>query len=191
LKGFGIYVKNDLLEPKHVKAMGEAVWLYMWLLDKITSVNENGQGRVLGNKPVLYEEVAIDLGIHRNTYTKYIKILKSYNYIQTLRTPRGICISVNKAKKSFNKGFTRPSDSHDRVIHTKRGSDSHDQGSDSQNPNIQYKTIARTKQRQLQVPSKIDEELAAKEQAAKNRKAGYETFSDIGNILKNKKRGNK
>lgn len=140
MKGFGIYVKNDLLEPKHVKQMKESVWLYMWFLDKMTSVNENGEGKILGGKPITYEDVDPDLGIHRNTFTKYLSRLREYGYIKTLRTPRGHVVVVNKAAKAF-KGSTRSSDSQTRVIHTKQVSDSHDQGHDSHEPVNAIKTI--------------------------------------------------
>lgn len=138
MKGFGIYVKNDLLEPKHVKQMGEAVWLYMWLLDKMTSVNENGEGKVLGNKPIVYEEIVKDLGFSKNTYTRHIDRLRNHDYISTLRTPRGIVFIVKKAKK----GITRKSDSPSVVIPNKRGSDSPQMrnAEDSPNSGIQYKT---------------------------------------------------
>lgn len=145
MKGFGIYVKNDLLEPKHYQNMGEAIWLYLWLLDKMTSVNENGVGKVLGNQPVTHELIAADLGIHRNTYGKYVKRLREAGYIQTLRTPYGMIITVTKATKIFKKRSTQPSaskelkqkhtnvgnsksDAHDTVpkMHTKRGSDAHE-----------------------------------------------------------------
>lgn len=132
MKGFYISVKNDLLEPKHYKSMREAIWLYLWLLDRMTSVNENGTGKVIGGQPVTNEMITADLGVHRNTYHKYIKVLREAGYIQTLRTPHGLVITVNKAKKIFQKSSTRTSDSQTRVIHTKRASDAHDQGSAAQ-----------------------------------------------------------
>lgn len=125
--------------------MGEAVWLYLWLLDKMTSVNENGVGKVLGNQPVTNELIAADLGIHRNTYGKYVKRLREAGYIQTIRSPYGLIITVNKAEKIFTKRSTRTSaskklssdahddvqlkrDAHERVpkMHTIRASDAHD-----------------------------------------------------------------
>jgi DNA-binding MarR family transcriptional regulator len=99
MKGFGIYVKNDLLEPKHYKNMGEAIWLYMWLLDKVTSINENGEGKVLGNKPIKYEDVNVDIGISRPTYARWVDKLRAAGYINTLRTPAGLVVIVHKAKK--------------------------------------------------------------------------------------------
>lgn len=103
MKGFGIWVKNDLLEPKHVVGMGEAVWLYLWLLDKMTSVNENGIGKVLGNQPVTFELVQSELGLTVRTYRRWVDKLRDAGYIQTLRTPRGLIITVTKAQKVYGK----------------------------------------------------------------------------------------
>lgn len=99
MKGFGIGIRNDLLEPKHVEKMGQAVWLYMWLVDKMTSVTEEGVGLVLGGKPIKYDEVAAELGMSSDTYTRWIEKLSEYPYIQTLRTPHGIVFKVLKAKQ--------------------------------------------------------------------------------------------
>jgi hypothetical protein len=100
MKGYGIYVKNDLLEPKHYKAMGGAVWLYLWLLDHVTSVNEQREGRVLGGKPIKLKE--IDLGFSPNSYTRYINRLEEAGYIKTLRTPYGHIFTLYKTVKIFS-----------------------------------------------------------------------------------------
>lgn len=101
MKGFGIEVKNTLLEGKHFRAMSGAIWLYIWLLDHITSVTEDGVGVVLGGKPITYDEIEADLGISRDSYTRMIKRLEAYPYIQTRRTPYGISYNVVKAHKRF------------------------------------------------------------------------------------------
>ncbi len=103
MKGFGIYVKNDLLEPKHIKNMGEAIWLYLWLLDKMTSVNENGVGRILGGTPITHDLVAIELGIPERTYTRWVAKLRKTGYITTIRTPYGLSFMLTKASKKFKK----------------------------------------------------------------------------------------
>lgn len=103
MKGFFIEITNRLLEGKHRKAMGESVWLFMWLLDRMTSINESGVGKVLGGKPIKYEDVNDDLDLPERTYRRWVSILKNTGYINTLRTPYGIVISVNKAKKRFGK----------------------------------------------------------------------------------------
>lgn len=103
MKGFYISIKNDLLEPKHITNMGESVWLYMWLLDKMTSVNENGVGKVNAGRPVTHAIVAVDLGIDERRYQRWIKKLRDSGYIKTLRTPYGLVITVCKAQKIYGK----------------------------------------------------------------------------------------
>lgn len=114
MKGFGIYVKNDLLEAKHIESMGTAVWLYMWFLDKMTSIGEDGIGKVLGGKPVIFEEVQQALGITERTYRRWIATLKKSGYINITRTPRGLSVSVNKAAKIFGKRSDAPKTAHQR-----------------------------------------------------------------------------
>lgn len=112
MKGYGIYVKNDLLDKKHLKAFGtSSLWLYLWLLDKMTSIGEDGIGKVLGGRPIKYSEVEAELGISERSYKRYIKILRDDGYIVTLRTMRGLIISVNKASKIF-KNSDRPKVAH-------------------------------------------------------------------------------
>lgn len=103
MKGFGIYVKNDLLDPKHVLAMGKSVWLYLWLIDHMTSIGEDGVGKVLGGRPVKYEEIVAELGITSGVYTEWIQKLEDYPYVKTTRTPYGIVFKVFKAEKRFGK----------------------------------------------------------------------------------------
>jgi len=105
MKGFYIEVSNNLLNPQHCKRMGDSVWLFMWFLDKMTSVNDQ-KGKVLGGKPIKFSDIKKDLGISRSTYNRWMKILKDGGYVQTLRTPYGSCIVVLKAKKRFNKDVT-------------------------------------------------------------------------------------
>jgi hypothetical protein len=103
MKGFFIEITNNLLEPKHRKAMKESVWLFMWLLDKMTSITEEGIGKVLGGKPIKFEEVKKDLGISIRTYRRWTNQLKKAGYVNLLRTPYGCVITVNKAKKRFGR----------------------------------------------------------------------------------------
>lgn len=103
MKGFGIEIKNNLLDPKHVERMGHSVWLYMWFIDKMTSVNEEGIGKVLGGKPIKNIDVMKELGISDKTYRRWTKTLSQWGYINYKRTPYGIVFSVNKAFKRFGR----------------------------------------------------------------------------------------
>lgn len=101
MKGFYIEVTNNLLEPKHRKAMGTAVWEFMWCLDKITKIDEIGIGWVLGGKPINLKSIAEDIGITEPKISKNLNKLKNAGYIGIKRTPYGMIISINKAKKRF------------------------------------------------------------------------------------------
>lgn len=107
MKGYGIEIKNNLLEKKHHQSMGVAVWLYMWLIDHMTSINEDGLGKVLGGKPIKYEDVTKDLELNQKTYSRHVVMLRNGGYINTLRTPYGIVFTVNKAFKRFGKKTER------------------------------------------------------------------------------------
>jgi hypothetical protein len=103
MKGFDIEIKNNLLERKHFVAMGMSVWLYMWLIDRMTSIGEDEIGLVLGGKPIKYDEIKKEFGISQSTYTRWIDQLEKYPYIKAIRTPYGISYRVFKAHKRFKK----------------------------------------------------------------------------------------
>jgi hypothetical protein len=111
MKGFYIEITNNLLDPKHRKAMGEAVWLFMFFLDKMTSIDDKGVGKILGGKPIKFQHISEELGISERTYSRWISCLKKYGYIGVRRTPYGLVITLNKAKKRYAKsGGYKPSD---------------------------------------------------------------------------------
>lgn len=103
MKGYYIEITNNLLDGKHRSAMRESVWLFMWFLDKMTSISEEGIGKVLGGKPIRFEEVQSELGISRRTYVDWIGVLRKGGYINVVRTPYGLSVSINKAKKKFGR----------------------------------------------------------------------------------------
>lgn len=99
--GFYIQVKNGLLDDDHELRMGPAVWQYMWILDRITKIDEEGIGWVLGGKPVTLDEIAKNRS--RDTVSRNLQRLKKEGYIDMTRTPYGLVISVMKAKKEFRR----------------------------------------------------------------------------------------
>jgi len=101
MKGYYIEITNNLLDPKHIDKMKSSVWLFMWLLDKMTSISEEGIGTVLGGKSIKYEDILQDLGISKRTYHYWVKTLVNNGYIYTKRTGEGLRFFVAKAKKKF------------------------------------------------------------------------------------------
>lgn len=102
-QGFYIQVHNKLLETKHYLAMRESVWLFMWCLDRITIIDEKGIGWVLGKKPIKFEDVKENIEVSKRNYNRWIVRLRKGSYILTIRTPYGLIIGINKAKKTFKK----------------------------------------------------------------------------------------
>ncbi len=100
---FYIQISNGLLQGAHRKQMGEAVWEFMWCIDKITKVDEDGCGWVLGGKPIKLKSLTDEMGVHATTVSRNLNKLQKFGYLGLVRTPYGIKIKINKAKKIFKK----------------------------------------------------------------------------------------
>lgn len=75
--------------------MGEAIWLYLWLLDKQT---EPGGG-ILHGKIIPTRQIAADLEVAERTVKRWLKILLTSGYITDAPTLRGHVLAVTKPKK--------------------------------------------------------------------------------------------
>lgn len=113
-----ITISNGLLDGDHQSRMGTAVWQYMWCIDKVTMIDEEGWGHVLGGKPVNLA----DFGDHvtEDTVSRNLHRLQDEGYIRIIHTPYGIKIMVARAKKRFGKnverGSTKMSDPHRKNV---------------------------------------------------------------------------
>lgn len=119
MNGFYITISNGLLESGHRKRIGPAVWEFLWCIDKITRIDENGIGYVLGGKPVKLEEIAQE-GVCRDTVSRNLNRLEKEGYISMVHTPYGIKIMVQKAKKRFGKNVEPKADRLDKNVEPKR-----------------------------------------------------------------------
>jgi len=108
---FYINISNGLIIDGHRWRMGSSVWEFMWLIDHITSIDEDGWGKVLGGRPITFDEIAESFGreykgaeVHPvKTIGRNIKRLTEQGYIRSKRTPAGLIFEVKKAKKPFKK----------------------------------------------------------------------------------------
>ncbi len=91
-----IPVWNGILE--HRPRIGEALWEFLWCLDRVT-VERDGIGLVFGGAPVKLERIITDLGGDKETARRHIKKLESGKYIRTRRTPYGQVIEVLNSRK--------------------------------------------------------------------------------------------
>jgi hypothetical protein len=104
--GFVIPVWNGLLE--HCSKMGEAVWYFLWCLDRTTKeetseIGSDAVGRVLGTMPCSDSDVAIALGVSKWTVRRWRLQLTEQGYITVTRTPIGYSIQVKNSKKFSKK----------------------------------------------------------------------------------------
>lgn len=100
---FYITISNGLLKDGHRKRMGSSVWEFMWLMDKVTKIDNSGMGWVLGGKPIRLKEIAEELGVSEDTTSENLTRLEKEGYIKKIIAPYGISIRVIKAKKRFGK----------------------------------------------------------------------------------------
>ena len=93
-----IYVWNGVLEPRHLKNLGPAFPLFVWLIDRTTKEHE-GVGVVLSGRQVTAEEIAKSMGVDERTIRRWMERLVLYGYIERTLTPHGYTIRVMKSCK--------------------------------------------------------------------------------------------
>jgi len=104
------YVWSGLLDPKHKKKIGSAIWEFLWCINRITKEIKNNDGTwglVLGGKPIKAKEIEDDLGSHPQSIKESLRKLEASGYIKTIRTPHGQVIHVNKSKRCSQKATSQ------------------------------------------------------------------------------------
>jgi len=102
-QSFPLRIWSGLFSKKHWEKMGNAIWLYGMLIDKVTK-EENGKGYVLGGKPISFNEWEKLIPISPRQYNRYMKLLVDEKYIETVSTGNGLRITILKSKKFHKKG---------------------------------------------------------------------------------------
>ena len=97
-RSYPIPLWSGLIRAKHRKAIGTAVWTFLWCLDRVTA-DVDGWGIILGGKPVKDIEIGSQLGIHLNTVSADREKLLEGHYISAKRTPYGFVYRVRNSRK--------------------------------------------------------------------------------------------
>lgn len=99
-ENFWIGAKGGLLDRKHLDAMGEAVWLFLYLLMRQTQVSEVGEGVVLYGNPLTRSFIAKDAGGWPDRRIKdWTARLIKRGYIRAIRSGNdGMIFFIRKAK---------------------------------------------------------------------------------------------
>ena len=84
---------------EHAPIMGDAVWLFMWLIARTT---KDGKGKVLGGVPIRDERAARELRHPVKTIRRWRRTLVEGNYVTTVRTPYGFTYAVLKNRRWKN-----------------------------------------------------------------------------------------
>lgn len=103
-KSYPFPTYSGLLEPKHYKRIGSAIWLFLWFISSTTKEVERegvAWGVVLGNKPLKLSELADQFDVNQKTIQRWIEVLEQHGYIRVTRAPYGLIFTVNNSKK-FN-----------------------------------------------------------------------------------------
>lgn len=93
---------SGLLEPKHYKQIGSALWLFLWCISSTTAeVEKEGVtwGIVLGKKPIKINELEHIFGVSDKTIRSWVKTLEKHHYIRVTRAPYGLIFNVKNSKK--------------------------------------------------------------------------------------------
>lgn len=92
-----IPISTGLIE--HCPRMREAVWLFIYIVDKQTKGVKDGRGQVLGGCPIRDRDIAEALHVSKKTVSRWRETLLAEDYITARRTPYGSVYSVSKPKK--------------------------------------------------------------------------------------------
>ena len=97
-------VSAGLLDPRHVRTIGRAVWVYLWFLNRVTRDEQRGAdefvGIVLNGRSVSIDEIAGELGIDYRTCRRHLARLVDAEYVLQKKTGAGTCTyAVTKSKR--------------------------------------------------------------------------------------------
>ena len=95
-----IGIQDGLLDPKHERAMGNAVWMFLWCIRCETQRT----GFVLGGAALTYAEISKRSGFSERRIRFWLDRLRLHNYVRVIHTNyKMLRIEIMKPKKWFPK----------------------------------------------------------------------------------------
>jgi len=87
-ENFWIGAKGGLVDRKHYLKMGDAVWLFLYLLRNQTGLNQDGEGIVNYGHPITFQQIGDEMkGFPAATIRRWATTLRCESYIRS--EPRG------------------------------------------------------------------------------------------------------
>lgn len=99
---YPIKIWSGLLKDGHTKRIENALWEFIWLINKVTK-EVDGIGIVLNGKPIKVKEICMDLEREYKAVWRHLKTLESEGYINLKRCPFGFLVTINNSKKFKNR----------------------------------------------------------------------------------------
>ena len=131
-------VSSGLLDPRHVAAMGSAIWEFLYLLDRQTSED----GRVNKGRPILVEEISARTGRGDRATRGGIARLVAAGYVTKQKhSGGGLVFSVCNPKKRFKQDKPSGRNVPDGPAQTCR---TEEQPSGTNVPDLRHKRAGRT-----------------------------------------------
>ncbi|MDD5644005.1 MAG: hypothetical protein PHO00_00970 [bacterium] len=96
-RNYPIGIRGGILEKKHVAQIGGAIYTFMALLDRQTSLD----GTVNFGNSIKLRELASLLGKSWRTIHREVSALAQYEYIEVKKNGNGVRIKILKPKKHF------------------------------------------------------------------------------------------
>ncbi|HXI15188.1 MAG TPA: hypothetical protein VNM48_02370 [Chloroflexota bacterium] len=109
-----VWVKGGLLEGKHIKAMGEAVWLYMYFQSRVRRTGEHA-GTFAPGQLYQHQDAVEALGVPRRRVERWFAALTATDapYIVATRRRLGYEIAITKyedLRERANQRRSRPAE---------------------------------------------------------------------------------
>lgn len=102
-----IWVRGGLLDAKHRHAMGEAVWLYLYL-HSVVRLDGRGAGESRVEQPYRHGAAADVLGLGLRTVKRMFERLEDGGYIRvTKRLPYGLLVRLSKYEDARTRAAQR------------------------------------------------------------------------------------
>lgn len=102
---FIIPISNGILAPRHREAIGSAIWLFLWMVDKTTKEQlapdgKGFEGLVLGGMPITTDYIAEQTGESQRSVHNHLNQLERGGYIRRIEN-KGMAsgYAVKKSKK--------------------------------------------------------------------------------------------
>jgi hypothetical protein len=105
---FALPISSGLLTKIHCEAIGIALWVFLWMINRTTkevpTANGYAEGLVYGGRPIPANDIARDLGMATRTVHVHIERLVAGGYLRRIPQPQS-CTPSNPHGDGLSSGY--------------------------------------------------------------------------------------